>query len=206
MDYEYFVNIDVDFERQWPALEGREMIFMIGVGWKDGETWCFEPLAARAEDPSAEGELFASFLELLEAQTGGAIYDAEQAALYHWTAAETWQTQHAADRQGLPPDHALRHLPWADLQKVFLNGPAAIPGALSFGLKEFAGALSAYDPAFATQWPDELDQGLNAMVMGWQAYRQPNPLETEEFSNLRRYLEQDCAALERLLRWLRDRS
>ena len=203
VDYEYFVNIDVDFQQQWPNLEGREMIFMIGVGWMDGETWVFEPLQARAETPTAESELFATFLELLESQTGGAIYDSEQSALYHWTSAEVWQTQRAADRHGLPADHALRHLPWTDLQKVFLNGPAGLPGALGYGLKEVAGALSAYDPTYSTHWPDELDQGLNAMVMGWEAYRQPNPLETEEFTNLRHYLEQDCAALERLLRWVR---
>lgn len=208
VDFEYFVNIDVDFDTQWPNLQGQEMIFMIGVGWLDapgGGTvrWRFEPLAARAETLAAEAELFERFLALLEAQTGGAMLDPAQTALYHWTSAEVWQTQRAADRQGLPADHPLRRLPWVDLQKVFLNGPAGLPGALSYGLKEVAGALGAYDPNYATQWPSELDHGLNAMVMAWQAYRQPEPLQTVEFSHLRRYLEEDCAALERLLRWVR---
>jgi uncharacterized protein len=208
VDFEYFVNIDVDFDNQWPDLQGREMIFMIGVGWNHpfggGEgSWHFQPLEAQAETLEAEVELFERFLRLLDAQTGGAHLDPAQTALYHWTSAEVWQTQRAADRQGLPADHPLLRLPWVDLQKVFLNGPAGLPGALMYGLKEFAGALGAYDPDYAIQWPQELDQGLNAMVMGWQAYRQPEPLQSVEFSHLRRYLEEDCAALERLLRWVR---
>jgi predicted RecB family nuclease len=206
VDFEYFVNIDVDFEHQWPTLEGKEMIFMIGVGWNETGQWRFEPLAARAEEPAAERELFESFIGLLQDKTGGALSDSSQAALYHWTSAETWQALRAADRQALPPNHPLRSLPWYDLQKPFLNGPGALPGALAYGLKEFSAALGAYDPAFASHWPVDLDQGLNAMVMGWKAYRQAHPLQSAEFSLLRRYLAVDCSALERLLAWLRQAS
>lgn len=78
-----------------------------------------------------------------------------------------------------------------------------MPGAFAYGLKEFASALGAYDRIYASRWPDQLDQGLGAMVMGWKAYRQADPLHTDEFTHLRRYLEEDCAALERILSWLR---
>jgi len=206
VDFEYFTSVDVDFERQWPALEGREMIFMAGVGWEENGRWRFEPLAAEAEDPQAERRLLERFVELLQDKSRGALTHSGRAVLYHWTAAEVWQARAAADRHALPEDHPLRHLPWCDLQKVFLDGPAALPGALAYGLKEVATALAACSPAHATAWPADLDQGLSAMVMGWKAYRQPSPLETHEFRLLRQYLGADCAATHNVLRWLRDSS
>jgi hypothetical protein len=92
------------------------------------------------------------------------------------------------------------------LQRTFLNGPVALPGALAYGLKDIAAALGTYAPAFATHWPEELDEGLSAMVMGWKAYQQPEPLQSRELAVLRRYLEADCAALRNILQWLRSSS
>jgi predicted RecB family nuclease len=204
VDFEYFTNVDVDFERQWPTLEGHEMIFMVGLGWEEAGRWHFEPLIAEAEDLQAERRLLDRFVEVLQARTQGALADPAQAVLYHWTAAEVWQTQRAADRHVLPADHPLRSLPWCDLQKILLDGPAALPGALAYGLKEVAAAVGVCAPAYVTQWPGDLDQGLNAMVMGWKAYQQPSPLETREFQLLREYLGSDCAALRNILGWLRE--
>ena len=103
----------------------------------------------------------------------------------------------------LPPDHPVRRLPWFDLQKVFLDGPAAVPEAWNFGLKSVAKALCDLDPAFGTEWPADLDVGLQAMVMGWRAYEAGAPMNTEEMRLLRQYLDADCKALWQVLRWLR---
>jgi hypothetical protein len=203
VDFEYFANVDVDFERQWPTLEGCEMIFMIGLGWEEEGRWRFEPLFAEAEDLQAERRLLERFTEVLQVKHHRDLADPSQVVVYHWTAAEVWQARRAADRHALPVDHPLRHLPWCDLQKVFLDGPAALPGALGYGLKEVAAAAGVCSPAHATRWPSDLDQGLNAMVMGWKAYRQPSPLDTREFWLLREYLCSDCAALRNILGWLR---
>ena len=34
IDYEFLNNLNVDFVTQWPDLEGREMVFMIGIGYE----------------------------------------------------------------------------------------------------------------------------------------------------------------------------
>jgi uncharacterized protein len=204
VDFEYFTNVDVDFERQWPALEGYEMVFMIGLGWEDDGQWRYESLVAEAESPEAERQIFQRLVDRLQALTGGAMNDPAKTVLYHWTNAEASQTRRAADRMGLAADHPVRGLPWYDLQQVFLNGPAALPGALAYGLKEIAAAAGRCDPRYATHWPDELDQGLNAMVLGWTAYRQPSPMQSPELALLHAYLEADCAALRNVLNWLRS--
>jgi hypothetical protein len=117
------------------------------------------------------------------------------------TSAEVWQAQRAADRHSFI-EHPLRTAV-GRFTKVFTNGPTAVPGAWDFGLKDIAKALGTIDSDFATRWPEGLDQGQLAMVMGWKAYQAPQPLKSVEFDLLRQYLEQDCAALQRILAWLR---
>jgi len=203
VDFEYFTNVNVDFETQWPTLEGNEMVFMIGVGWEDRERWNFRSLTAERESQGQELAIFQELIAFLQAETGAAALEESGVILYHWSAAEVWQTRRVAERHMLPPDHPVRRLPWFDLQKVFLDGPAAVPGAWNFGLKAVAKALWDLDPAFGTEWPVDLDVGLQAMVMGWRAYETGDPVNSEEMGHLKQYLDADCKALWQVLRWLR---
>ena len=132
-----------------------------------------------------------------------AFTDPARTAIYHWSSAEVWQTQRVADRHQLAEDHPLRRLPWVNLQKVFLDGPAALPGALDFGLKTVARAVGELDPEFKSQWPEDLEAGQQAMLLGWQAYRTADPLKSKELNKVAEYLEVDCQAVWNILRWLR---
>jgi len=203
VDFEYFTNLNVDFETQWPTLEGCEMVYMIGVGWEDRGRWHFRSFVAERESQDRELAIFDEFIDFLATETDGAALDESRAGLYHWTAAEVWQARRVAQRHELPPDHPLHRLPWFDLQKVFLDGPAAIPGAWGFGLKVVAAALGKLAPTYATHWPTDLDVGLHAMVMGWRAYQTVDPLNSQEMKLLAEYLGADCEALWQILRWLR---
>lgn len=203
VDYEYFTNVNVDFEKQWPGLEGCEMIFMIGVGWNDDGLWHFRHFSAMEENWDHEYQMLNEFLDFLKAQTNGGVFDDSKTALYHWTAAEVWQSSRAADRHKLPDDHLLRKFPWCDLQKVFHDTPCAIPGAWGFGLKEIAKSLGKLESDYDPNWPGDLDEGLQAMVMGWHAYKTASPLESQEMVTLSQYLEADCKALWNILRWMR---
>jgi hypothetical protein len=203
VDLEFFTNLNVDFETQWPALEGCDMVFMIGVGCEDEGDWRFTAFVAERESQDQELVIYESFLDYLKAETNGALLDGSDVALYHWTTTEPRRTERAAENHHLPPDHPLRNLPWVDLQKVLLDGPAAVPGAWGFGLKPVARAVGTLDSAFATQWPVELDVGSHAMVMGWEAYQAERPAESAEMQTLKQYLEADCQALWQILRWLR---
>lgn len=202
VDFEYFTNVNVDFETQWPTLEGCEMAFMIGVGWEDRGRWHFRSFAAERESQDQELAIFEEFIGFLGTETDGAAFDESKAALYHWTAAEVWQVRRVVERHQLPPDHLLHRLPWFDLQKVLLDGPVALPGAWDFGLKAVAKALGTLDLAYVTHWPTDLDVGLHAMVMGWRAYQTVDPLNSQEMKLLAEYLGADCQALWHILRWL----
>ena len=203
VDFEYFTNVNVDFEAQWPDLQGCEMIFMVGLGSEEAGSWSFETLVSAAEDQNQERKMFEGFLELLQTRTDGAFLDKSRTAFYHWTSAEVWQAARASDRHGFPQQHPLRNLPWCDLHKIFLEGPAALPGSWSFALKDVARALSQAHPEYATVWPGDLDKGLRAMVMGWRTYQRADPLMSAEMDTLKTYLDADCRALWHVLKWLR---
>jgi hypothetical protein len=214
VDFEYFSNVNVDFDRQWPALDGCEMVFMIGVGWQDerrGGGWAFQTFVAAAEKHEQEREMLDEFVEFLRRQTGApgdGFLDEARTSLFHWTGAEVMQSLRAADRHQLSADHPLRRLPWSDLHKEFLEAAIGLPGAWSYQLKDVCKALSRlYPDADALpQWPGDLDQGLHAMVMGWRAYQGPQPLESSEMAILREYLEADCKALGGIVHWLRSEA
>jgi len=203
VDFEYLTNLNVDFEKQWPALEGREMVFMIGVGQIIDAKWSFRSFVASAEDTDRERDMFLQFIEHLSGQTEGNATDPSKTVLYHWTSAEVWQARRSSDRLALDSDHPLRRLPWLDLQKPILEAPAALPEAWGYGLKEVAKALDKLRPDIGVKWPEGLDEGLRAMVMGWRAYATPEPLKSKEMAVLNAYLEVDCMALLSVLRWLR---
>jgi uncharacterized protein len=144
------------------------------------------------------------FAAFMEGMVGKDLLDPKATAIYHWAPPEQWQTVKAADRAKLPSDHVLRHLPWIDLCKVFSDGPTAIPGALTFKLKDVAKALGAMDAAYDPKWPEELAEGLQAMVMGWRAYASGDAKTSKELPLIEQYLEADCRALWQVLRWLRS--
>jgi hypothetical protein len=205
VDYEYLVNINVDFEKQWPTLDGHEMVFMIGVAnGSNGHDFHFMPFIANAETAPDEEGMFSAFIEYLDQQTHGNATNPNETVLFHWTDAEVWQSKRSADRLNFALDHPLRCLPWFDLQEPFTKSPGALPDAWGYGLKEIASALGTIDPTLSVHWPVGLGEGLEAMVMGWHAYASKDPLISQEMSVLKEYLEIDCAALSAVLQFLRS--
>lgn len=201
VDYEFFSNARADFKNDWPKLTGCPIIFMIGVYFQRRGQWHFRRFVARHEHPDAEREMFGEFLTWLHER--GVFNVAQSAALYHWSPAEITQSNAAAERQGL---ERLRDLPWVDVRKVFADVPIGIPGAWAYGLKEIVKAVGEYAPEYWSPWPDELSSGLGAMVMGWEAYDQDDPLGTKEMATLTSYLEADVRGLCQVMEFLRAES
>lgn len=200
VDCEFFSNVNVDCEREWPDLRGTPMIFMIGVGWMEEDGWHYRDFIAAEETHAAELALLEDFRQFLLQQTNGNLADC---ALYHWSHAERTQMQAASDRHSLVEDHLLRALPWDDLELRCRQHACAIPGAWSYSLKSIGHALTALDPSYDPEWPLDLGEGGTAQVMGWYAYQCPDPLNSYEMRQLRSYLAADCRATYQVLRWLR---
>jgi beta-lactamase superfamily II metal-dependent hydrolase len=209
VDVEYLGNLNVDFETQWPELQGNEMIFMIGVGWEEKSRFNFKEFRAEAESQAAEKKLLVKFFEFIRSRTGDAREDPERTAFYHWSPSDLTQLRKSVGRHGLSETLPLNNDCWHDLRKIFLDRPVGIPGAWSYGLKDVAKALAKHDPEYDPQWVGDLeDNSLRVMVLGWQVYawqRGNNKKEAKEgIAVLKDYLHADCCALWQLLRWLRE--
>ncbi|KPL88848.1 ribonuclease H-like domain-containing protein [Herpetosiphon geysericola] len=200
VDFEFFSNLNVDFEQQWPQLKGTPMIFMIGIGWLTDGQWHYRECIAEREDHAAEQAILAEFIAILQAQTNNQL---DQAVLYHWHNAEPVECRHAAVRHQLPNDHILLNLPWFDLKNVLVNNACAVPGAWDYSLKSIAKALAVLDAQYDPAWPTDLADGAQAQLVGWYAYRQAEARTSAEMQLLSRYLEADCRATWKILAWLR---
>ena len=198
VDYEFLSNLNVDFDHDFPAMAGCEMVFMVGIGWEERGKWNYRQFVAEQETSEAERKMFGQFLAFLDQV--GALSPAVDAALYHWSNAEESQSRNAAARHGLP---ILGSLPWVDLQKPAHAIPLGLSGAWGYGLKEIAHALGQVSPGHRVDWPEGLADGLSASVMGWRMYEQPEPLQAPELGILSQYLEIDCKALWAVLSWMR---
>ncbi len=198
-DFEYFSNINVDFEEDWPDLTGREMLFLAGAGHRDHDgQWIYRHFEADAETPEAEAKMVAELVSYFGDL--GVFKSKPDSSVYCWSPAEIWQSTKAAKRTGIAN---LGKLPWVDLQKAAQSVYIGVPGAYDYGLKTIAQAVGTYDPSFAVEWPESLSDGLSAMVLGWRAYEGEKPLETKEMEILKDYLRVDVEALERVLAWMR---
>ena len=203
VDFEFFGNLNVNFEQEWPELQGCEMIFMVGIAWQEQGNWYERQFVATAESQDAEHAMLTEVTEFMLEQTSGHLNDPEYTALYHWSRAEKEQIVKAVCRHNLGENHVLANLPWVDLCQICEGNAVGIPGAWSYGLKEVAKALGNLDPGLDPHWPDSLGDGLSAQVMGWGSYRWKNPLVTTEMEMLKAYLSADCRALHSVLVWLR---
>ena len=206
VDFEYLNNTNVRMEEEWPELKGRDMVFMIGIGQMTREGWAQTILTAESETSEAEAKLFLSFVEHLNML--GVIENPNDFSIYHWCPPERWQTQRFIDRVGGRLGFQLQTAlsRFIDLREVFHAGNISIPGAMDYGLKTVAKALSAYDTRFAAEWPDGVTDGTQAMVAGGRMYEVAEPLHSVEYEHLARYLEIDCFALHKILSWLRAKA
>lgn len=209
VDFEFRgAGMKLDYDA-WPDLRGREMCFMIGAGYENEHgDWQFRQFTATEDSLEAERRMWEEFVRFLRERdvVFGSLQEATPhlegtAALYHWSDAEVHGSRRAAERVGL---QVLGNLPWVDLRESFLVGPTAFPGQWDFTLKSVSKALGRLSPEHRVDYPDNLQNGSDAMVMALRAYqRGGDVLASPEIKLVSEYLEVDCKTLWQILRWLR---
>ncbi len=208
VDFEFRgAGMQVDFDK-WPDLRGREMCFMVGVGYEENGKWHFRKFTAVEDSLKAERRMWEEFVAFLRERgvVFGSVQEATicpegQAALYHWSCAEVHGSRRAAGRVGLD---ILGTLPWVDLRESFIKGPITLPGQWNFSLKSVGKALGQLSPEHCTDYPENLQLGSDAMVTALRGYaRGGDVLNSPEIKLVGEYLEVDCKGLWQILRWLR---
>lgn len=208
--YEFFVDFETiqdlfDDFTQIPQAGGCNLIFLIGVGYRDrnilssANSWRYLYFKAETLSPEGEEQICRDFLAFVSSFSGS--------VLYHWSTAEPSCWEHAMNR--VPSIRPHPNVEWYDLLNDFKTSPVVVAGCLDFRLKSMAKALHSHE-LIETTWPspsgeDGVADGRGAMIAAHKAYA-PDTSDAESerlMLDVIRYNEVDCRVLCEMLEFVR---
>jgi hypothetical protein len=150
------------------SYNSNQYIFMIGVGYVKNNEWIFKTFLMKSKTLESELEMFNEFIEYINI-----VLKKEKkskAKMYHWSFAEvgaynSFKSRHTGKFQ------SKLLIDFYDLNKVFINQPVTVNGALDFSLKTIAKALNKHqliDSVWDTT--SQCSNGLNAMILANNLY------------------------------------
>lgn len=177
------------------SYDSNQFIFMIGVGFAKNSQWIFKTFLMKSKTTDAEFIMFKDFMDYIKS-----VLKTEKkshAKMYHWSFAEvgaynSFKSRHSNNRI------SDSHISFYDLNKVFINEPVTVHGALDFSLKSVAKALNKHkliESVWDTSSP--CSNGLNAMILANNLYEK-NPRDVDQEPIMKEiiyYNEIDCKVL-----------
>ena len=198
------INFYLDFEtlntrsivsNELPTCHMHNYIFLIGIGYIKNNKWTFEKFVMKEKTVESEAQLFIDWQEYVNI-----ILKIEKktiARMFHWSCAEVVSCQSFKNRH--PELNIIdSHITFYDLNKVFVNEPIVVKGALNFSLKSIAKALNKHG-FIKSVWNETspCSNGLTAMVLANNIYNNIH-LNIEEESDMKEiiyYNEIDCKVM-----------
>ena len=201
IDFETISDIFANFDNL-PKQDRTDMIFMIGVGWKQNETWKYKNFICKKPSYDEEYRIMNQFTDFL--------YDNDFPKLYFWSA-ETNLWKIAKNRQlginSINKNHINTH--WNlrnthDLSKLFTTEPIVIKDCFKFGLKEIAKAMRKHN-MISVEIESKCNSGMMAMINAWNCYASSkNPINSKIMKDISKYNEFDCKVLYEIISYLRE--
>ncbi len=177
------------------SYNSNQFIFMIGIGYAKNSQWVFKTFLMKAKTLESELEMFKEFMDYIK----DVLHKEKKskAKMYHWSFAEvgaynSFKTRH--ENYKIPDSN----ISFYDLNKVFVNEPVTVNGALDFSLKTIAKALNKHqliDSVWDTSSP--CSNGLNAMILANNLYEK-NPKDVDQEPIMKEivyYNEIDCKVM-----------
>lgn len=201
VDFETFCDVFADFDHL-PTQQKTNTIFMIGVYYKNNDTWTYRNFIT--DSPTIEGEycIMDQFIKFM--------IELNRPKMWYWHAEKSiWNT--AENRQisnifDYRLDNIVRnwdHLKWCDLAEIFREEPIVIKNCFSFGLKEVARALHSHG-AILSKIESQCDSGLVASVNAWNAYQMTDPVNSDIIKDIALYNQFDVKVLWEIINYLRN--
>jgi len=196
LDFETFnTNLDSIINEGEIIDDNNQYIFMIGVGYEKNNQWVFKTFLMDKKSLDSEKNMFNEFIEYINK----VLYDENKklCKLYHWSYAEVGSYQSFKNRHSELKIND-QHISFYDLNKVFINEPITIKGALNYSLKTIAKALKKHKLIDST-WDTTsvCSNGLNAMILANNLYDSSsnNIINDPIMKEIIYYNEIDCKVL-----------
>jgi hypothetical protein len=196
LDFETFnTSFDSIIQEGQIIDENNQYIFMIGVGYKKIKQWVFKSFVMETKTLESEKKMFNEFMEYINQVLINE--NKKLCKMYHWSYAEVGSYQNFKARHS---DLKINdsHISFYDLNKVFVNEPITIKGALNYSLKTVAKALKKHNLIKST-WDttSACSNGLNAMILANNLYESTtsNIIDDSIMKEIIYYNEIDCKVL-----------
>jgi hypothetical protein len=218
VDFETFSDILAPFT-DLPFQKITEMIFLIGIYWKNENTWEYKKFICRDASYDEEYRIMNEFITFLKKHNNPKLWFwcAENK---FWKSAENRQFDFAikhrdeGKKEGKETcdysdysDYILNH--WSninlcDMCDIFKKEPIVIKNCFSFKLKEIAKALYNHN-LIKTKLDSNCNNGMTACIKAYNIYKtDPNPLNNYIMKDIIKYNEFDCKVLYDILNYLRS--
>jgi hypothetical protein len=194
LDFETFnTNLDSIIQDGEIINENNQYIFMIGVGYEKNKKWIFKSFVMKEKNNSSEEKMFIEFMDYINSVLKKE--NKEKCKMYHWSHAEVGSYKNFKSRHA-ELEIIDNHISFYDLNKVFVNEPITVNGALNYSLKTIAKALKKNNLIKST-W-DETSAcctGLNAMILANNLYDSKASIDDPVMKEIIYYNEIDCKVL-----------
>lgn len=142
-----------------PFGNDSQILFMIGVGYLDGNRWIYKHFTVDRLTNSEEIRICNNFIDWVAKLARK--YKTTNVNLIHWSSFERIMWNKKVIEYEL--DEQLEYK-WRDMIDLFKAEPIVINGCIGFGLKNIASKLYEYG-FISTKWSSSCIDGLSAMII-----------------------------------------
>ncbi len=176
-----------------------DIIFMIGLGWEEGNTWQFQSFIIDNNNDMSERKIMDDMWKLINNKMKQ--LKKKDYVFIHWTKAEvTFYNKFLNKSLNKNYKYIFKSF---DLYKLFLDNNIVVRGALNFSLKTIGNAMYRNN-LIETCWDNNssCSNGLTAMFLAYMEYKKTN-VNDSIMNDIAYYNMIDCKIMWDILRYLR---
>jgi hypothetical protein len=182
VDFETFSDIFASFD-ELPYQNRSDMIFMIGLYYKNGEEWGYKCFLIDRVDYGEEKRICNEFVDFVKKLGSPKIW--------YWNADKTIWKRSVGETE----------FEWVDLCEVFKREGIVIKNCFSFGLKDIAGAMKEHG-MISSKLETHCKSGMSASIVAWKCF---NGGESGKMNDIIEYNCFDVKTLYEILCYLRKK-
>ena len=201
VDFETLNDVFTSFENL-PYQETTDMIFMIGIYYKNKSNWKYKSFICNKISVDEEYRIMDEFCQFLKEQNNPKIWYwfAEK---NFWNRYQNKQHTHQNTERKNNIVENWNITNWADMYELFKYEPIVIKDCFKFGLKDIAKAMKKHG-LIKTELESDCVSGLSAMITAYRCYQtETNPAKCKIMKDIEKYNKFDVSVLKEILTYLR---
>lgn len=203
IDFETFSNIFDDFS-QLPRSQNTDMIFMIGIGYTENNTFKYKHFLAENNTIDEEYRIIDQFVAFYKSLG--------KPKIYNWVAEENFWIKSTYKQFEIQTDNDRKENisknwnidEWCDLCHIFKSEPIVIKDCFNFSLKNIAKAMYKHN-MIETSLQSNTTNGMLAMIKAMEIYKNDDNVSNNNvMKDIIEYNKFDCKVLWEILTYLRN--